>query len=290
VVLTGLGGNLTASWDGMALFAELVRRGAWFRAFREARALAREGGTSHAGRILVALGVLPLLPPAVGSAARRSWRALAERGSSGWSGWSLVRPEFAEEQSVEERTRGLPQGVLDRSLMSPASARALVLGLGSGGSFEAGVRSHHGVDLRHPLFDVRLLDFCLGIPEEQFLRNGRSRWLVRRAMEGRLPAEVLLNRRRGLQAADWYESLAIALPQVREQVALFRRDDLIRRALDLPRLERLLNAWPEQAWGDPRVATEYSGALGRAMMAGCFVEWAQAQARREAGVDASREP
>ncbi|MNE52525.1 hypothetical protein D3C80_1472000 [compost metagenome] len=56
---------------------------------------------------------------------------------------------------------------------------------------------------RDPTNDLRVIRFCLSVPEEQYVQNGVDRSLIRRAMAGRLPDNVRLNRkRRGVQGAD----------------------------------------------------------------------------------------
>ena len=47
-----------------------------------------------------------------------------------------------------------------------------------------------GIEPRYPFFDRRVIEFCLGLPEEQKFADGWPRVLLRRAMEGILPAEV----------------------------------------------------------------------------------------------------
>ena len=47
-----------------------------------------------------------------------------------------------------------------------------------------------GIEPRYPFFDRRVIEFCLGLPEEQKFAAGWPRILLRRAMEGILPAEV----------------------------------------------------------------------------------------------------
>ena len=61
--------------------------------------------------------------------------------------------------------------------------------------------------IRTPAYDRRIFEFCIGIPEDQYLRNGRDRWLIRRAMDGRLPNVVLNQKKVGAQAADWFPKL-----------------------------------------------------------------------------------
>ena len=46
------------------------------------------------------------------------------------------------------------------------------------------VASRAHVDLRHPFFDSRLAEFCLGLPADQKLRDGWPRSIQRRAIRG----------------------------------------------------------------------------------------------------------
>jgi len=46
------------------------------------------------------------------------------------------------------------------------------------------------LEVRYPFFDQRLVEFCLSIPAEQKLRNGWTRSVMRRAMEGIVPPSV----------------------------------------------------------------------------------------------------
>ncbi len=49
-----------------------------------------------------------------------------------------------------------------------------------------------GVEQRHPFFDRRLVEFCLGLPESQRMRKGVEKQVLRRAMEDLLPEVVRL--------------------------------------------------------------------------------------------------
>ncbi|MDR6121877.1 asparagine synthase (glutamine-hydrolyzing) [Bacillus sp. SLBN-46] len=57
---------------------------------------------------------------------------------------------------------------------------------------------------RDPTNDLRVVRFCLSLPEDQYVQNGMDRALVRRATKGFLPDKVRLNQHiRGVQGADW---------------------------------------------------------------------------------------
>ena len=50
-----------------------------------------------------------------------------------------------------------------------------------------------GVDVRHPFFDRRLAEFSFAIPHDLWIRHQYPKWLLRKAMEGRLPNSVVWN-------------------------------------------------------------------------------------------------
>jgi asparagine synthase (glutamine-hydrolysing) len=53
------------------------------------------------------------------------------------------------------------------------------------------------VELRHPFFDVRLVELCLSMPEDQKLRSGWTRSIQRRALSGIVPDQILLRSDKG---------------------------------------------------------------------------------------------
>lgn len=50
----------------------------------------------------------------------------------------------------------------------------------------------YSIEARHPFMDRRLVEFCLGLPPEQSFKNGWSRVILRRAMQGVIPEVVRL--------------------------------------------------------------------------------------------------
>ena len=57
---------------------------------------------------------------------------------------------------------------------------------------------------RDPTNDLRVIRFCLSVPEDQYVQNGMDRALIRRATENYLPDKVRLNQQiRGVQGVDW---------------------------------------------------------------------------------------
>ncbi len=82
-----------------------------------------------------------------------------------------------------------------------------------------------GLDVRDPSSDVRLLEFIFSVPDDVFIDpySDLDRWLIRAAMEGQLPDEVRLNRRRGIQAGDLIFRLRSEAPEIEEALNQFER-------------------------------------------------------------------
>jgi len=56
------------------------------------------------------------------------------------------------------------------------------------------VASAFGIEARHPFTDVRLVEYCLGLPWQLKTRRGWTKRIMRRAMESVLPEEVVWRR------------------------------------------------------------------------------------------------
>jgi len=253
LLLNGDHGNLTVSWEGAGLLPGLLRQFRLARAVREARASVRSGRSRSAWRALAGQGLRPLLPAAVNGPIERLLASPQATAALRWEAYTLINPQFAAAHRLAERIRE------DRAHHLSAVGRDcwtvrrdVLVGVGALGSeLSAGYRARYGIETRSPLADRRLVEFTLALPEDQHARGGETRLLIRRAMANRLPPEMLHNRLRGLQAADWFEQMTAERGVLVTEVARFERDDLTSRVLDLPRLRALLERWPTDAPSDP---------------------------------------
>ena len=277
VLLHGTGGNQTVSWNGSGAIAQAVGRGRWREALAESRAIVRAGAGRTVMRTLTSQGVMPWLPTPVYLGIQRL-RSFGTPQRYPWRAWSPILPAFETAQRVRERAAA--RGHDDRLRLQPDTRAPRYLSLQRAGEradgLFAGCQAIFGLDVRDPTADTRLVEFCLSLPEDQYLRNGQSRWLVRRAMADRLPPEILDNPRRGLQASDWLAPMILHRDQMFAELAQFEQSDLARRALDLARLRQLLEAMPSARADDVRTARTYRGLLDTGLAAGRFIVWAEA--------------
>lgn len=76
------------------------------------------------------------------------------------------------------------------------------------GSMEVKESLAHGLIIRDPTRDKRLIEFCLSLPGEQFMKDGVERRLIRYSMVGILPDIIRCNiEKRGIQGADKLQRL-----------------------------------------------------------------------------------
>jgi asparagine synthase (glutamine-hydrolysing) len=103
------------------------------------------------------------------------------------------------------------------------------------------------------------------------LRDGTPRALARRALADRVPKLVLESRGSGMDSADWHERLTAARGEVAEEIERLAACAPAARALDLPRLRRLVENWPTGGWDRADVSSPYRLALLRGLSAGHFL-------------------
>jgi len=132
-----------------------------------------------------------------------------------------------------------------------------------------------GVERRDPLGDVRLAEFCLAIPADQFTRFGQDRFLARRVLADRLPPEVLQERRDGRQGAEWFDWATRNRAWLTAELDGIDASALGREVIDVPRLRAILDDWPADANAAEPQYQRMMNILGRGVAIGSFIRWAE---------------
>ncbi len=138
------------------------------------------------------------------------------------------------------------------------------------------LRAYQGIGNSAPLGDLRLVEFCLAIPEDQYLRDGETRWLARRLLrQAGVPARITENRQRGRQHPEWFAHMQRVRPSLPAQLDRLRRSATASRLLDLDRLERLINDWPKDAVAAQARRHQVQVLLQGAFSVGAFITWVE---------------
>lgn len=94
-----------------------------------------------------------------------------------------------------------------------------------------------GLEAREPLLDHRLIEFAARLPARLRIKGGEGKWLMKRALRGRLPEEILTRRKMGFvtPVSAWLRG-----PLAAEAVAIARGSALAETGwFDAPALERI---------------------------------------------------
>jgi asparagine synthase (glutamine-hydrolysing) len=257
VMLIGTMGNTSLSYGGYERLGELLRSGR-IGAFLAESAAARKAGMKP--RALFGEAARAILPPPLFKALGRfrnrgHYPALAGVLNPGAPGYGEILERFERNEApaaggaVEVRSRAIRR-------VDP-------------GTYNKGVLRRWGLDLRDPTADRRLVEFCLQVPLGQYFRDGVPRALIRAALAGRVPDSVRLEQRRGLQSPHWFAMLSAARDESRRRLAAIGESAAARRLLDLDKMNRLLEAWPDPSRSEGPAVYRY-GFL-RGIAAGEFI-------------------
>jgi asparagine synthase (glutamine-hydrolysing) len=267
VLLGGLFGNSTISWDGWSQSAAHLKRGRILTALRQWHLYYRH--TEHSRAIaLRKLLVEPLIPRRFGNWIDR--RRHPERIAP-WQDHAAINTDFGRLMQVDDRAEEVGHDFLYR--MRPDERVTNLAAVDYAGDWFAAEKAVTGVEVRDPTADIDVVSYCLGIPAEQYLAEGIDRSLIRRAMWGLLPDVVLTNRLSGLQVPDWHEHLERQRDQLAAQITELSKSALVRRMIDVPRLENAIKNWPTGGWHTTKVFQEYNLALTRGVANGRFLRW-----------------
>ena len=234
VMLIGSTGNFSISAGGPPHLTDLLRVGGPLAWLRGARSVG--GGSPAAWRSIARITLGPVLPlPLFGGLLRATGRNPAEgmelpilRQPHRAAAEQLLRDEFADYRPP----RDYRQFRCDM-LMVRDNAQKMSLALS-------------GLDVRDPTADRRLVELCLSFPPEHLVAPRFAPPPVYAAAFGdRIPPEVLNNRCRGVQGADWFEMFD--RPQLERAFADYRKSPAVAELLDLEEIDRLIATWPERA-------------------------------------------
>lgn len=240
VLLDGQGADeLLAGYRPYSTFlAELIREGRIRRALAEARAIQALTGIP-AWSPLVG-GLRHLLPHDLMDALRRRWYTWRQD-------WSVLNPDFAarwdhgtiadwrswsEHQRLESHLR---------NLLVESSVPHLL-------RYEDRNSMAFGIESRVPYLDHRLVELSFGQVSSWRIRQGWTKWVLRKAMEGTVPDDILWRTDKvGFETpeTEWLVSW------MRSEPDFFHRDSLTSEYLDPNTVRRKIAFWVENGGTTP---------------------------------------
>jgi asparagine synthase (glutamine-hydrolysing) len=238
VVLDGVDGDVVLAL-GSAHLAQLVAQGQRLRAFQEVWASSRRGargsfpwsGLSSAARRFM-----------VPDCARAIWRRVhgPKIGAGRPHESSIINSSFAQRVGLEERIAYLDSLPWFESTGDARRDQANTL---THPYVEAAlerydrVAARSGIEARHPLLTLGFVELCLSLPWQLKMRDGWTKYLLRKSSEGMVPENV--SWRTDKNDVLWTYSAAV-LEAEREFVCgtIKRHKETLENFIEFPRLEK----------------------------------------------------
>ncbi len=271
VLLTGQSGNLTLSFDGLRVLGDFARTGRLDKLIQMLPGAARSRQRT-VWETLKAEVLRPAVPPNLRASL---WRR-RHPGHEPSSRFAAIRSDFARQIGLSATLKALGDDGLSlyttdsrkivAHFMSARRTRLLETRLT--------LRAYYGFDLRDPLADPDLTEFCLAIPREQYLLGGEHRSLARRVLADRLPPALIAEHKYGQQNPEWFARLSAQRESFAADIERLATHPLAAGMLDLPRLKQLIDTWPADAETAQARRFDYEVVLARAVQTGRFIRWA----------------
>lgn len=230
VLLTGQFGNATISFGSyLTMEKTFVKEGKILRAINEINALNKLNGYSRKsfGKDLI----VSLLPKRY-----LKYRFYKNNKDINNFEYSPINKEMIKKWNIEKRFKEkqlIAEGYLTKDLKETRNNMLNPISLSQLSVTETKIGLALGVLDRDPTRDKRVIEFCLSLPSELFLKNGYSRYLIRKAMEGLLPDNIRMHiKSKGLQAADWILRLESNWNNTYEKIKLAVNDPMLDKYLD----------------------------------------------------------
>ena len=236
VLLSGQFGNITISHgDYYTHFYTLLKSGRLKKLFHEIQAFHKTLNISRRRAITgLLMGMLPL-----------GFHKLTEQKNRYLNNFSIIHPDFSERMHEQERLDKTRYGILGYKNQTLTEYRNYSLnhsGLSQVAFYENKLGAYYHSIMRDPTKDKRIFEFCFNIPDDQYVKDGRHRVILRRAMKGILPDMLRLNyTKRGVQSADWIQRLAPVWGDISTDIEMFLSSKGLEKYINIKACNDYLN-------------------------------------------------
>ncbi|MFJ5759864.1 lasso peptide isopeptide bond-forming cyclase [Neobacillus sp. NPDC093182] len=227
VLLNGQRGNWTISWGPLLdYYALLLKKMKWIHLFQELNLYSQNIAVKKS-RIMTE----------VRKKAFPSFYSLVQTKEQ-FHFPKIINPGFAQETRVFDKLQ--EHGIDISASLSPSAYEVRrrqfeqLYYWNSTGTYSSKLSLKYSIWDRDPTNDLRVIKFCMSVPEEQYVRKGLDRSLVRRATKSLLPDKVRLNQKtRGVQGADGVHRMAPYWGTFIEELKQLSNDPIVGEYLDL---------------------------------------------------------
>ena len=156
-----------------------------------------------------------------------------------WLAYSAINRSLSDRLEIGDRMKSEGHDPHFKTYEAPLKTRFRILQpvkTHSGSVWQAN-GGQYGMEIRDPTKGKELMEFCIGVPDSIYRNMEQDRHLMRKSMEGLLPDEVRLNKKRGLQSADAIYRVRAEATEISVELNSLKKSDLANRFLDLSKME-----------------------------------------------------
>ena len=265
LLLTADFGNRTISESGRWAYVEYAGKGKWGELVQLLRN--RPNDPRSLPRKIAALSILPQLPTPL----RKGMRGLVHPERKDMTQLFTLLNESARTRQKERGTSQAWDDLTFARHRAEASRQYALQANGLAADVHLAFEQLYGLRRRDVTAYRPLIEFCLGLPTEQFASHGIERRLARRMANGKLPETQRLETRHGQHNVDFHARMTPRRSELLAYVEAMRGHPWLAQNADLDRMAEMIERWPDKpdwSWetGYPRML-----ALPRMALAAQFI-------------------
>ncbi|MEH7255350.1 asparagine synthase-related protein, partial [Neobacillus niacini] len=241
ILLNGARGNHSISWGSWNLtinyYCTLLKKLRWMRLYKELDEYCKHFRTGKS--VMIPLVARNAFPSIVGM--------FANKKEENYQFPLLINPLFAQKTKVFQKLQDYGLDITGGNV----SARSLndyrkghyeqPFYWNKSGTATTKLSLRYGLWDRDPTNDLRVIRFCLALPEEQYVQGGMERSFIRRATKNILPDKVRLNQRtRGIQSADVINRMAPHWDVFIDELKEISKDTLVSELLNVSMIKKAI--------------------------------------------------
>ena len=272
VLLVSDWGNNAFSDKGYWGFVEYLLTGQWRQLWRALRNFPVKD-RSMLWRF-VAQCLMPLLPTPLW---RRVRGLVFGRTRSMLELMQPLRREYREASGADRRLRDIGLVFERYEPWNARHARQLLFQNDDGEAAEIyqAFEQMYGVAQRDPFAYRPLVEYCWGLPTRMFMRDGSMRWLAKELAKSIMPDAQRQNRLNGRWDADWHLRIGRRRADYLATLEQIERDERLSPMIDVPRLRKVLEEWPESTEVQIRAYSTREFAVPRGLLTARFINFVE---------------
>lgn len=242
ILLNGQSGNYTVSYGNFTTFLytlyknrQFIRMGKEIRAFKNVNKIPTKFIIRGVGRMIIPYKI----------------RAFNDRNYQKEFIYKNipVNLKLAEKYNIEEKLNSVASSNITMKCSDINETRKEILNSMNFiqvSTMETKLGLANGIVERDPTRDKRVIEFCLSVPFDEFVKNGQERYLIRGSMKGILPEKIRTNVKvRGLQGADWVKRLEGNFDNIKNDIKYLLKDENINKYLNINKIKNYIETFDE---------------------------------------------